>query len=266
MNERFRNKSALVVGASRGIGFAAARNIAAEGGSVAITGRDEETLSEAARLIKEETGTAVLPVVGHARRAEERRVTVETAATEFGKLDVLVYTTATNISRNASVLELDPEVLRKEYDLNVVSALEYTKLAYWTSMRDNGGSVVLLSSIAAFGNVRLAGYSMTKSALEILRQHLADQLAPAVRVNSVAPGFVDTAFAEKLKRLPKEQVDASYPLGREGTPEDVARAITFLASDEAEWITGTALAVDGGKGTQPYRHDLPHVEVGSVLH
>lgn len=263
---RFENKTALVVGASRGIGFATAKGIAEEGGAVAITGRNDNDLSEAARNISSASGATVIPVPGHARRPEQRRATVERAVRELGKLDVLVYTTATNILKDTPALELDPEILRKEFDLNVVAALEYVKLVHHASMRDNGGSVVLLGSVASSGNVRLPAYSMTKAALESMCRSMADQLAPGVRVNGIAPGFVDTEFAASLQHLPKERIDASYPMGREGTPEDVARAMTFLASEEARWITGTTLVVDGGKLVQPSRHDLSHPRVGQAIH
>ncbi|NYH79958.1 NAD(P)-dependent dehydrogenase (short-subunit alcohol dehydrogenase family) [Actinopolyspora biskrensis] len=266
MTGRFEDRTALVVGASRGIGFAAARSIAEEGGAVAITGRDEHSLSEAARNISAASGATVTPIPGHARRAEQRRSTVERAVESLGRLDVLVYAAASNISKNTSVLELDPELLHKDFDLNVVAALEYTKLAYERGMADGGGSVVLLSSLAAHTNVRLPAYSMTKSALESLCRGMADQLAPDVRVNSVAPAFVETSFSGTIQDLPKERINASYPMGHEGTPEEVAAAITFLASDEARWITGTTVFVDGGKSAQPARHDTPHPRIGDPIH
>ncbi|PRW62866.1 SDR family oxidoreductase [Actinopolyspora mortivallis] len=266
MTGRFTDKAALVVGGSRGIGYATAEQLAREGGNVAITGRDESTLEQAARTIGERTGAKVLALTGHARKAEQRESTVDRAVAEFGRLDVLVHNTATNVSKNAPVLDLDPEVMLKEYDLNVISALEYVKLAHRASMEEHGGTVVLLSSVAGSANIRVPAYSMTKAALESLCRSLADQLAPGVRVNSVAPAFVDTEFATYLQRIPRERIDSSYPLGRESAPEDVARAIAFLASDEAKLITGTTLVVDGGKSVQPYRHDIPHPEVGQVLH
>ncbi|WP_019853370.1 SDR family oxidoreductase [Actinopolyspora mortivallis] len=266
MTGRFTDKTALVVGGSRGIGYAIAEQLAREGANVAITARGESALEQAARTIGERTGAKILAVPGHARRPEQREATVERTVAEFGRLDLLVHNTATNVSKNAPVLDLDPEAMLKEYDLNVLSALEYVKLAYRASMEEHGGSVILLSSVAGSANVRVPAYSMTKAALEVLCRSLADQLAPGVRVNSVAPAFVDTEFATNLQRIPRERIDSSYPLGREATPEDVARAAAFLASDEAQWITGTTLVVDGGKSTSPYRHDIPHPEVGQVLH
>lgn len=266
MTKRFIGKTAMVVGASRGIGLAVARRIAAEGGTVAITARNKDALDEAAGRIADEVGAEVLPIAAHSRRPDERAAAVDEVVTRFGRLDTLVYTTASNISLTTPILDTELDALRKDFDLNVAAALGFVQLACRAAMSRDGGSIVMLSSIAAFGPARLPCYSATKSALQSLTGDLAEQLAPTVRVNAVAPGFVDTAFADSIQRLPKERIDASYPMGHEGGPQEVANAIAFLASEEARWITGSTLVVDGGKLVQSTRHDVAHPDVGTIVH
>jgi NAD(P)-dependent dehydrogenase (short-subunit alcohol dehydrogenase family) len=138
-------------------------------------------------------------------------------------------------------------VVRKILDINVVAALGWTQRVHAAWQGANGGAVVNLSSVAALGPAPgIGGYGMSKAALSYLTAQLALELAPAVRVNAVAPAIVKTRFARALYAGREDEVAAGYPLGRLGEPADVAGAVAFLLSDAASWITGQTIVLDGG--------------------
>jgi len=262
----FRDQVALVVSASRGIGYAIASELARQGASVALTARGEEPLREAARTIREDSGRPVLPVAGHSRKDKDRRAAVDAVLDTFGRLDMLVYTTGINPALDTPVTDLELDCVRTMFDTNVVAALGFVQLAWQAWMREHGGSVLMLNTVAATGVFRMPAYSATKAALHRLTEDLADQLAPRVRVNAIAPAFVQTSFMDSLAALPTETIATSYPLGRVGEIEDVAHAAAFLLSPRAGWITGVTLRVDGGKSVSPSTHDRPHPAPGQPIH
>ncbi|MEU1993898.1 MULTISPECIES: SDR family oxidoreductase [Nocardia] len=240
-------KSALVTGASRGIGKAVAAELLGRGANVLITARKKEPLEEAAAELRELGHQGqVVALAGNSGVAEDRAAAVERAVTEFGSLDVLINNTGIN-PVYGSLMEADLDAVRKIFDVNVVAALGYIQEAYRAWMRDHGGAVVNVASVAGIRSTGvIAAYGASKSALIHLTGELAWQLGPKIRVNAVAPGVIKTKFADALYSSDEERAASVYPMKRLGSPEDVARLIGFLVSDEAAWITGETVRVDGG--------------------
>ncbi|MBF6297284.1 SDR family oxidoreductase [Nocardia amamiensis] len=240
-------KSALVTGASRGIGKAVAAELLGRGANVLITARKKDPLDEAAAELRELGHQGqVVALAGNSGVAEDRAAAVERVVTEFGSLDILINNTGIN-PVFGSLMDADLDAVRKIFDVNVVAALGYIQEAYKAWMRDHGGAVVNVASVAGIRSTGvIAAYGASKAALIRLTDELAWQLGPKIRVNAVAPGVIKTKFADALYSADEERAASVYPMKRLGSPEDVARLIGFLVSDEAAWITGETVRVDGG--------------------
>jgi 3-oxoacyl-[acyl-carrier protein] reductase len=235
---------ALVTGASRGIGLAIARRIVAEGGRVCVTARKEDGLREAVAAL----GGAphAIGVTGRADDQEHPASTVARVLAEYGRLDLLVNNAGINPAYGP-LLDLDYGAARKTLEVNVIAALAWVRAAHRGWLGAHGGAVVNVASVAGLRPSSGIGfYGVSKAALIQLTAQLAIELGPAVRVNAVAPAVVRTRFATALYEGREEQVAAAYPLGRLGEPADVAAAVAYLASDDAAWVTGQTLVVDGG--------------------
>ena len=235
---------AIVTGASRGIGFAIAQRFVAEGAKVCITGRDAAALESAA---KDLGGPDVaIGVAGKGDDADHRAAVIDTVLGAFGPVTLLV----NNIGINPAygpLGSLDLGAARKMLDVNVLGTLGWVQEALRGGLEETGGSIVNISSISGVRpSPGIAFYGVTKAALIHLTEELAVELAPKVRVNAVAPAVVKTKFAAALFEGREEEVAARYPLGRLGIPEDVAGAVAFLSSNDAGWITGQTLVIDGG--------------------
>jgi NAD(P)-dependent dehydrogenase (short-subunit alcohol dehydrogenase family) len=243
--DRFDGRVAIVTGASRGIGLGIARRIVAEGGRVTITARGADALEAAV----EELGGAdvALGVPGKADDAEHRARAVEATVESFGRLDVLVNNTGINPVAGP-VTSIETGAVLKIFGVNVAAAIGWVEAARRAGLgRHPGAAVVNVASVAGLRPSPPIGiYGASKAALIHATAELAFELAPAIRVNAVAPAVVKTVFATALYAGREAEVAAQYPLGRLGVPEDVASAVAFLASDDAAWMTGQTLVVDGG--------------------
>jgi len=237
-------RTALVTGASRGIGLGIAQSLVARGARVVVTARKPEALAEAvAALGGPEVAVAV---AGNAADPAHRAEAVRTAVDTFGSLDMLVG----NVGINpvfGPLVDLDLDAFRKILDTNVVSTLGLVQEAWRAWMAEHGGSVLIVASVAGLKSSQgISAYGVSKAALINLTTQLAVELGPTVRVNAVAPAVVKTRFAEALFSGREEQVAQQYPVGRLGVPEDVGEAAAYLLGDGAGWVTGQTLVLDGG--------------------
>ncbi|WP_353807899.1 SDR family oxidoreductase [Agromyces sp. SYSU T00194] len=244
---RFDGRVALVTAGSRGIGLATARRLVEEGAQVVITARKPEGLEAAAS----DLGPAVSWVAGRVDDPDHRAEVFAHVRERHGGLDVLVNNAGINPIYGPA-LEADAAAVRKILDVNVVSALGWSRDAVAAGLADRRGSIVNMGSISALtASPGIAMYGVSKAALLGLTRQLAWELAPAVRVNAIAPAVVKTDFAKALYEGREAEVAAEYPLGRLGAPEDVAAAVAFLASGDASWITGQTIVIDGGGSLAP---------------
>jgi NAD(P)-dependent dehydrogenase (short-subunit alcohol dehydrogenase family) len=243
---RFEGKAIVVTGATAGIGAATARRLAAEGGALVLTGRNQE----AADALVAELGAARACFVGGDVRDPATAERVVAAAVErHGKLDALVNNAA--VDHTGDVLDAPVDEVRAMFDVNFFGALHMLQAA-GRAMRGRGGAIVNVSSrLAMIGVPTMALYSASKGALLSLTRGAAIELAPhGIRVNAVAPGQTRTPLFDAWAAAEGEEVAAraaaAIPQGRLATPEEVAAAIAYLASDEAAHVTGASLPVDGG--------------------
>jgi len=248
-NSKFAGKVAVVTGASKGIGAAVAKSLAAEGASVIVNYSSSKAGADKVVAEITQAGGKAISVQGDvSKKADIDRLFVE-ARKAFGPLDILV--------NNAGIYEFSPlenitaDHFRKQFDLNVLGLILTTQEAV-KYFSPTGGSVVNISSIVSgtFAPPNGSVYSATKASVDAVTRSLSKELGGRrIRVNAVNPGMIETeglhaaGIAEGDMR---KSVEAQTPLGRIGQPQDIASAVVFFASDDASWITGESLYVTGG--------------------
>lgn len=246
---RFDGKVAVVTGASRGIGFETARQLVDGGARVVLTARGQEGLDAAVEQLGGDANA--IAVAGKADDAEHRSAVFEAAKSTFGGVDFLVNNTGINPAYGR-LTEIDNGMAHKIMEVNLFGAYAWSRLAVENGINKPGGAIVNIASVAGLtASPGIGFYGISKAAVISLTQQLAFELAPNVRVNAVAPAVVKTDFAKALFEGREEQAAAGYPLQRLGAVADVAGPVTFLLSEDAAWITGQTLSIDGGASLAP---------------
>jgi NAD(P)-dependent dehydrogenase (short-subunit alcohol dehydrogenase family) len=245
-----RGKSALITGAAAGIGRATAELFAREGARLVLADINTDGLSALRDSLADVTGEVALVTADVSKPADARQM-IEVAVEHYGRLDIAVANAG--IIPLASIVEATPEGWDEVMSIDGRGMFLTCKYAIEQMIKTGGGSIVCLSSISGMaGQSRQATYGPAKFVASGLTKHLAVEWAGhGIRVNAVAPGTINT---ERVQQLPDEPggpeyleaVKAAHPMGRLGEPSEVAKAILFLASDDASFITGAILAVDGG--------------------
>ena len=248
---RFKGKTALITGASKGIGRATALRLAREGGAVAVNGRDESAVAGVVTEIRQAGGRAMAAPADVSRAEDVSRMTAAVVA-EFGTIDILV-NNAGGGTMARWLDDLDEEAWDRSLAINLKSAFLVTKAIAAHMRQCRRGHIVMVASIAGRNMSRLSGpdYSAAKGGMLAFMRHMAVELAPfGVTVNAVAPG---PTMVERVERKwvlkgeeERQKILLNIPLGRPAQPEDVAAAILFLASEDASYITGACLDVNGG--------------------
>lgn len=243
---------ALVTGASRGIGGATAEALAEQGAQVVLSSRKQADLDKEADAINQRFPERATAIAAHAGRPDELEKLVEEVMKRFSRIDILVNNAATN-PYFGPIMGAELSAWDKTFEVNLRGMFILTRLVYQASMETRGGAIVNVASIGGIRpGVGLGVYNVTKAGVIMLTRQLAKELGGKVRVNAVAPGVVKTRFAEALwgNEAVMDRVLATNPMGRIGSPDEVAGAVVFLASDAASYINGEVIVIDGGGGAE----------------
>ena len=238
----FKGKVALVTGSGRGIGRTIASRLAALGAQVIICDIDPDSI----RTTAEALAGQALPIRADVTDVEQVEALFKQALEKFGRIDIVVNNAG--VTRDGLLVRMDPADWDMVLDINLKGAFLVTKAAARQMMKQRYGRIVNISSVIGLtGNVGQANYAASKAGLIGLTKSAAKELAPrGVTVNAVAPGFIETDMTAVLPEATRQYLLSRAVINRAGTPDDVAQAVIFLASDEAGYITGQVLAVDGG--------------------
>ena len=244
---RFQGKVAIVTGASRGIGRGIALRLGEEGATVVVNHRDSAEEAEATAELVRSAGGQALVIQADASVFDEAQRMVKEATAAFGRVDVLVNNAGT--TRDTLIMMMKEEQWDLVIDTNLKSVFNCCKAVARPMVKQKSGRIINISSVSGLaGQAGQTNYAASKAAVIGFSKSLAKELGSRnITVNVVAPGFVHTALtADILTEENTAQAVAATPLGRLGTAEDVAAAVAFLASNEASFITGQVLSVDGG--------------------
>lgn len=242
---RLENKVALVTGSSRGIGKAIALKMAAEGACVVLTARTVEAAEAVATQIRAQGGEALALAVDVAVPAQVEAMFKATLE-KFGALHVLVNNAG--ITRDNLVMRMSDDEWNAVLATNLTGVFNCIRTASKIMMKQRAGKIINLTSVVAeMGNKGQANYCAAKAGVIGLTKSVARELASRnIQINAIAPGFIETDMTAVLSKAAKESLLQSIPLGRMGTAEDVANMALFLASSEADYVTGQIMNVDGG--------------------
>lgn len=239
-------QTAIVTGGSRGIGRAVAVRLAKDGMNLVINYRGNSAAAKETERMCRELGAEVLLVQGDVSRAEDCEKLAAQAKEAFGRVDVLVNNAG--ITRDGLLARMTEEDFRAVLDVNLVGPWNMMKAVNRIMMKQRYGRIVNLSSVTGLmGNMGQTNYAAAKAGILGMTKSYAREVASrGITVNAVAPGFIDTDMTEAMPEGAKDKIITGIPMGRTGKPEDVAEAVAFLASEQAGYITGEILRVDGG--------------------
>jgi len=239
-------KIALVTGGSRGIGFATAKILSENGATVVITAKNSERLKKSTLEIPNSIG-----IVADIRNKDDVKNVINKIIEKFGKLDILV-NNAGIFPKIKKLHEIDEDEWNEVLDVNLTGQFRFTKEAI-PHLKKTGGSIINISSDAglkAYQGFNVDAYTASKAALVVLTKCWALEYAEyKIRVNCICPGVVDTDMTKPFMKTQKDRefMNSEHPIGRIGQPQEVAKAVMYFVSDDASWITGAILAVDGGE-------------------
>lgn len=243
-------KTALITGATRGIGKGIALKFASEGANIAFTGRgaNEDMLAalEATRQEVEALGVKCIAYASDAANYAQTEETVKRVKEDFGSIDILVNNAG--ITKDGLMLRMTEEQWDTVINANLKSAFNFIHACLPIMMRQRGGSIINMSSVVGVhGNAGQANYAASKAGMIALAQSVAQEMGPrGIRVNTIAPGFIETAMTEALPDEIRKEWTKKIPLHRSGQTEDVANTALYLASDLSSYVTGQVIQVDGG--------------------
>jgi len=245
MSGRFESRVAIVTGGAKGIGLAVTRRLGSEGAKVVIAGRDQAALESAAEAVRSAGGEALAVVADTAKAGEADRL-CEATLKAYGRADLLVNNAG--VTKDGLLLRMSDEDWDLVLDTNLKGAFRCIRAFARPMVKQRWGRIVNVSSIIGLiGNAGQSNYAASKAGLLGLTKAVAKELASRhITVNAVAPGFIDTAMTQGLPEKVREELGAQIPLGRLGSPDDVAHAVAFFCSEEAAYVTGQVLPVDGG--------------------
>ena len=240
------SKSAVVTGGSRGIGRAIVLRLAAQGADVAFSYRGNAAAAEETALAVRSLGRQAVPVRGDVSDPAAADALIKAALEAFGKVDILVNNAG--ITRDDLIMRMSVEAWQDVINTNLSGAFYAIKAVTRPMLKAKGGRIINITSVSGqAGQTGQANYSAAKAGLIGLTKATARELASrGITCNAVAPGFVLTELTQDLAQPLQDEITSRTPLGRFGTPEEIANAVAFLASDDAAYITGQVLAVDGG--------------------
>lgn len=249
---RLQGKVAIITGGNAGIGEAVAKVFAQEGASVVITGRRKEELDRVVKEVERGKGKALAVAGSVTDEAHVREVVAQTVRT-FGQVNVLVNNAGVG-DFGKKVHETDDATWQNMLDVNLTGVFRMTRAAIPAMLKSGGGSIVNISSIASLvGIPTIPAYAASKGGLDALTRAIAvDYAAEGIRCNVVNPGLIDTPMAAPLLSNPDmlNPILSQYMIRRPGKPEEVAKMVLYLASDEATWVTGGTFPIDGGMTAQ----------------
>ena len=242
----FKDKVAIVTGASRGIGRAIALELAKEGAKVAFTYQKSDEQAKSLLKELEDMGNGGLSFKGDVRNLSLAKEFVDQVRSFFGSLDILVNNAG--ITRDKALMNMEKEDWQDVIDTNLNGYFNMARSCIVTFLKQKSGNIVNISSISGISGIaRQTNYSAAKAGIIGLTKALAKEVAPYnIRVNCVAPGFIETDMTNAMKDDVKEKSRNNIPFGRFGKPEEVAKAVSFLLSERSGYITGQVIKVDGG--------------------
>lgn len=242
----FEGKVAIVTGGARGIGRAICETLAVKGAQIVVSDLNLDQAQTTANEISEKFGNKSIALKVNVADTENAREMVDAAITQFGRIDILVNNAG--ITRDTLIMRMDEKDWDLVLDINLKGAFNCSKAVVRSMLKQRYGRIVNISSVSGLaGQAGQTNYSSSKAGLIGFTKALAREVASrGITVNAVAPGFIPTALTVDLPADLKEAILKSTPMGRMGTPEEVAQAVAFFASDEASYITGQVLSVDGG--------------------